>query len=131
MMLSLGVSDVRRRLLSLISCFAGGVFLATCLLDLLPDYLQGIGEAFSSAGIKVRPPTDLRGSSGDDQGNICGTSVRIYLVLWRKGAALSVKGDIPSYFLLRSQILKMSKTEMFQLPLSPELHMLSSCSSST
>lgn len=49
------VADLRRRLLSLISCFAGGVFLATCLLDLLPDYLQGISEAFSSAGITVRP----------------------------------------------------------------------------
>ncbi|KAM4581598.1 zinc transporter ZIP3 [Odontesthes bonariensis] len=48
--------DVRRRLLSLISCFAGGVFLATCLLDLLPDYLQGIGEAFSNAGIKLQFP---------------------------------------------------------------------------
>uniref|UniRef100_A0A3Q0R4W2 Uncharacterized protein n=1 Tax=Amphilophus citrinellus TaxID=61819 RepID=A0A3Q0R4W2_AMPCI len=38
----------------LISCFAGGVFFATCLLDLLPDYLQSISEAFSSAGITVR-----------------------------------------------------------------------------
>uniref|UniRef100_A0A3Q3B8G5 Solute carrier family 39 member 1 n=1 Tax=Kryptolebias marmoratus TaxID=37003 RepID=A0A3Q3B8G5_KRYMA len=37
-----GAGHVRRRWLSLISCFAGGVFLATCLLDLLPDYLQGI-----------------------------------------------------------------------------------------
>lgn len=42
-------------MLSLISCFAGGVFLATCLLDLLPDYLQSINEAFSNAGITVRP----------------------------------------------------------------------------
>lgn len=50
-------ADLRRRLLSLISCFAGGVFLATCLLDLLPDYLQGITEAFSSAGITVRAHT--------------------------------------------------------------------------
>ncbi|XP_054596677.1 zinc transporter ZIP1 isoform X2 [Nothobranchius furzeri] len=49
-------SDVRRRLLSLISCFAGGVFLATCLLDLLPDFLQGIREAFISAGIKLQFP---------------------------------------------------------------------------
>ncbi|XP_026228995.1 zinc transporter ZIP1 [Anabas testudineus] len=49
-------SDLRRRLLSLISCFAGGVFLATCLLDLLPDYLQGINEAFSSAGITLQFP---------------------------------------------------------------------------
>ncbi|XP_042346782.1 zinc transporter ZIP1-like [Plectropomus leopardus] len=49
-------SDVRRRLLSLISCFAGGVFLATCLLDLLPDYLQGINEAFVNAGVTLRFP---------------------------------------------------------------------------
>lgn len=49
-----GLADLRRRLLSLISCFAGGVFLATCLLDLLPDYLQGINEAFSNTGIIVR-----------------------------------------------------------------------------
>ncbi|XP_068426420.1 zinc transporter ZIP1-like [Clinocottus analis] len=48
--------DVRRRLLSLISCFAGGVFLATCLLDLLPDYLQGINEAFSIAGVTLQFP---------------------------------------------------------------------------
>ncbi|XP_003457618.1 zinc transporter ZIP3 [Oreochromis niloticus] len=48
--------DIRRLLLSLISCFAGGVFFATCLLDLLPDYLQSINEAFSSAGIKLQFP---------------------------------------------------------------------------
>ncbi|XP_042279051.1 zinc transporter ZIP1-like [Thunnus maccoyii] len=48
--------ELRRRLLSLISCFAGGVFLATCLLDLLPDYLQGINEAFSNAGITLQFP---------------------------------------------------------------------------
>ncbi|XP_061573854.1 zinc transporter ZIP1-like [Cololabis saira] len=45
--------EIRRRLLSLTSCFGGGVFLATCLLDLLPDYLQGITQAFSSAGIQL------------------------------------------------------------------------------
>ncbi|KAM6909966.1 zinc transporter ZIP1-like [Xenentodon cancila] len=43
-------------MLSLTSCFAGGVFLATCLLDLLPDYLQGITEAFNNAGIKLLFP---------------------------------------------------------------------------
>lgn len=48
--------ELRRRLLSLISCFAGGVFLATCLLGLLPDYLQGITEAFSNAGITLEFP---------------------------------------------------------------------------
>ncbi|XP_075995013.1 zinc transporter ZIP1-like [Genypterus blacodes] len=48
--------ELRRRLLSLISCFAGGVFLATCLLDLLPDYLQGFTEAFSSLGVTLDFP---------------------------------------------------------------------------
>uniref|UniRef100_A0A3B5MVF0 Solute carrier family 39 member 3 n=1 Tax=Xiphophorus couchianus TaxID=32473 RepID=A0A3B5MVF0_9TELE len=49
----------RRRLMALISCFSGGVFMATCLLDLLPDFLQSIGEAFRDAGIKVGPtPTE-------------------------------------------------------------------------
>ncbi|XP_022068134.2 zinc transporter ZIP1 [Acanthochromis polyacanthus] len=48
--------DVRRLLLSLMSCFAGGVFFATCLLDLLPDYLQSISEAFSNAGITLQFP---------------------------------------------------------------------------
>lgn len=28
--------------------------MATCLLGLLPDYLQGIDQAFRSAGITVR-----------------------------------------------------------------------------
>uniref|UniRef100_A0A3B3ZIC1 Solute carrier family 39 member 1 n=1 Tax=Periophthalmus magnuspinnatus TaxID=409849 RepID=A0A3B3ZIC1_9GOBI len=31
--------ETHRTVLSLISCFAGGVFLAACLLDILPDYL--------------------------------------------------------------------------------------------
>nr|XP_057909918.1 zinc transporter ZIP1-like [Doryrhamphus excisus]XP_057909919.1 zinc transporter ZIP1-like [Doryrhamphus excisus]XP_057909920.1 zinc transporter ZIP1-like [Doryrhamphus excisus] len=48
--------ESRRRLLTLINCFAGGVFLATCLLDLLPDYLQGISAAFSNAGITLQFP---------------------------------------------------------------------------
>ncbi|XP_026173404.1 zinc transporter ZIP1 [Mastacembelus armatus] len=48
--------DLRHRLLSFISCFAGGVFLATCLLDLLPDYLQDISEAFNNAGIILQFP---------------------------------------------------------------------------
>ncbi|XP_068778630.1 zinc transporter ZIP1 isoform X1 [Struthio camelus] len=46
-----GASETRRKVLSLVSCFAGGVFLATCLLDLLPDYLAGIDEAL--AGLRV------------------------------------------------------------------------------
>ncbi|XP_056142093.1 zinc transporter ZIP1-like [Lampris incognitus] len=48
--------ETRHRVLSLISCFAGGVFLATCLLDLLPDYLEGINQAFSNVGITLHFP---------------------------------------------------------------------------
>ncbi|XP_007543084.1 zinc transporter ZIP1 [Poecilia latipinna] len=51
-----GDPERRRRLLALISCFSGGVFMATCLLDLLPDFLQSIGEAFRDAGIKLQFP---------------------------------------------------------------------------
>ncbi|CAL8288163.1 unnamed protein product [Merluccius merluccius] len=46
----------QRRWLSLVSCFAGGVFLATCLLDLLPDYLEGMKQAFNTAGLKSQFP---------------------------------------------------------------------------
>lgn len=48
--------DLRRHVLSLTSCFAGGVFFATCLLDLLPDYLEGINKAFDSAGVTLQFP---------------------------------------------------------------------------
>lgn len=48
--------ELRRRILSLTSCFAGGVFFATCLLDLLPDYLDGINKAFDNAGIRLQFP---------------------------------------------------------------------------
>uniref|UniRef100_A0AAV2MFS6 Uncharacterized protein n=1 Tax=Knipowitschia caucasica TaxID=637954 RepID=A0AAV2MFS6_KNICA len=53
---SSGSGERRRRVLSLTSCFAGGVFFATCLLDLLPDYLEGINKAFSNAGITLQFP---------------------------------------------------------------------------
>ncbi|KAM9782903.1 zinc transporter ZIP1-like [Neosynchiropus ocellatus] len=48
--------ETRHKLLGMVSCFAGGVFFATCLLDLLPDYLEGIAEAFDSAGITLQFP---------------------------------------------------------------------------
>uniref|UniRef100_W5MQA6 Solute carrier family 39 member 1 n=1 Tax=Lepisosteus oculatus TaxID=7918 RepID=W5MQA6_LEPOC len=48
--------DLRRKVLSLVSCFAGGVFLATCLLDLVPDYLSAINEAFESMQITLQFP---------------------------------------------------------------------------
>lgn len=51
--------DSRSPVLSLVSCFAGGVFLATCLLDLLPDYLASISTALEGLRITVstqKPP---------------------------------------------------------------------------
>ncbi|XP_062320883.1 zinc transporter ZIP1-like [Osmerus eperlanus] len=47
---------MRQRVLSLVSCFAGGVFFATCLLDLVPDYLTDINDAFRSLGITLQFP---------------------------------------------------------------------------
>uniref|UniRef100_A0A8C4ZLC5 Solute carrier family 39 member 1 n=1 Tax=Gadus morhua TaxID=8049 RepID=A0A8C4ZLC5_GADMO len=52
-----GGLERQRRWLGLLSCFACGVFLATCLLDLLPDYLEGMTQACNTAGLKVRRPT--------------------------------------------------------------------------
>ncbi|XP_053330686.1 zinc transporter ZIP1 [Spea bombifrons] len=49
-------SGTRRRALSLVSCFSGGVFLATCLLDLLPDYLAGINDALGKMNISLEFP---------------------------------------------------------------------------
>ncbi|XP_052007030.1 zinc transporter ZIP1 [Xyrauchen texanus] len=49
---------IHRAVLSFVSCFAGGVFLSACLLDIIPDYLsdiqeelqiQGLGEGFPVA----------------------------------------------------------------------------------
>lgn len=48
-------SASRQKALSLVSCFAGGVFLATCLLDLLPDYLAAIDEALAALHVTVSP----------------------------------------------------------------------------
>ncbi|XP_023657020.1 zinc transporter ZIP1 isoform X1 [Paramormyrops kingsleyae] len=48
--------EARRKVLGLVSCFAGGVFLATCLLDLVPDYLVEINNAFSNLGITLQFP---------------------------------------------------------------------------
>lgn len=47
------LADTRRKVLSLVSCFAGGVFLATCLLDLVPDYLASINEALAALRVTV------------------------------------------------------------------------------
>ncbi|NXL53430.1 S39A1 protein, partial [Podilymbus podiceps] len=49
-------SDTRSPMLSLVSCFAGGVFLATCLLDLLPDYLASISAALEELRVTLQFP---------------------------------------------------------------------------
>uniref|UniRef100_A0A8B9RXI0 Solute carrier family 39 member 1 n=1 Tax=Accipiter nisus TaxID=211598 RepID=A0A8B9RXI0_9AVES len=49
-------ADARSPVLSLVSCFAGGVFLATCLLDLLPDYLASISTALEGLRITLQFP---------------------------------------------------------------------------
>ncbi|XP_055552955.1 LOW QUALITY PROTEIN: zinc transporter ZIP1 [Falco cherrug] len=51
-----GAADSRSPVLSLVSCFAGGVFLATCLLDLLPDYLASISAALEGLRITLQFP---------------------------------------------------------------------------
>ncbi|KAJ7307305.1 hypothetical protein JRQ81_009311 [Phrynocephalus forsythii] len=51
-----GTTGSRRKVLSLVSCFAGGVFLATCLLDLIPDYLAGINEVLDELRVTLRFP---------------------------------------------------------------------------
>lgn len=47
----LGVNGFRQAILSCCNCFAGGVFLATCLLDLLPMIREKFAQAFSLAHI--------------------------------------------------------------------------------
>ncbi|XP_065510018.1 zinc transporter ZIP1 isoform X2 [Caloenas nicobarica] len=49
-------ADARSPVLSLVSCFAGGVFLATCLLDLLPDYLASITAALDGLHVTLQFP---------------------------------------------------------------------------
>ncbi|KAM9214852.1 LOW QUALITY PROTEIN: zinc transporter ZIP1 [Leptosomus discolor] len=48
-------ADAHSPVLSLVSCFAGGV-LATCLLDLLPDYLASISAALEGLRITLQFP---------------------------------------------------------------------------
>ncbi|XP_068270861.1 zinc transporter ZIP1 [Nyctibius grandis] len=49
-------ADARSPALSLVSCFAGGVFLGTCLLDLLPDYLASISAALEGLRVTLQFP---------------------------------------------------------------------------
>lgn len=46
-----GQASTRQRFLSYCNCFAGGVFFATCLLDLLPMIREKYQQAFNLAGI--------------------------------------------------------------------------------
>ncbi|XP_069734666.1 zinc transporter ZIP1 isoform X2 [Phaenicophaeus curvirostris] len=49
-------ADAHSAVLSLVSCFAGGVFLGTCLLDLLPDYLRSISAALEGLRVTLQFP---------------------------------------------------------------------------
>ncbi|XP_063213110.1 zinc transporter ZIP1 [Chroicocephalus ridibundus] len=51
-----GAAAARSPVLSLVSCFAGGVFLGTCLLDLLPDYLASISAALEGLRVTLQFP---------------------------------------------------------------------------
>ncbi|XP_078132814.1 zinc transporter ZIP1 [Sander vitreus] len=49
-------SEIHRTVLSLISCFAGGVFLAACLLDIIPDYLSDINAELEARKVEISFP---------------------------------------------------------------------------
>ncbi|KAM9825717.1 zinc transporter ZIP1 [Syngnathus typhle] len=49
-------TETHSTVLSLISCFAGGVFLAACLLDIIPDYLADINAALASMEVNFPLP---------------------------------------------------------------------------
>lgn len=52
-------AEAHRTVLSLISCFAGGVFLAACLLDIIPDYLSDISTELAARKVEVRQCLDM------------------------------------------------------------------------
>ncbi|KAM9817389.1 zinc transporter ZIP1 [Neosynchiropus ocellatus] len=49
-------TETHRTVLSLISCFAGGVFLAACLLDIIPDYLSDISDELVEQNVQTNFP---------------------------------------------------------------------------
>ncbi|KAM9861413.1 zinc transporter ZIP1 [Aulostomus maculatus] len=49
-------TETHRTVLSLISCFAGGVFLAACLLDIIPDYLSDITAELEAQELEISFP---------------------------------------------------------------------------
>ncbi|XP_018934460.1 zinc transporter ZIP1 [Cyprinus carpio] len=44
-------TETHRAVLSFVSCFAGGVFLSACLLDIIPDYLSDIHGELEKRGL--------------------------------------------------------------------------------
>ncbi|XP_026234947.1 zinc transporter ZIP1 [Anabas testudineus] len=49
-------TETHRIVQSLISCFAGGVFLAACLLDIIPDYLSDINTELDARKVETSFP---------------------------------------------------------------------------
>ncbi|XP_070686980.1 zinc transporter ZIP1 [Pempheris klunzingeri] len=49
-------TEIQRTVQSLISCFAGGVFLAACLLDIIPDYLSDINTELDTQKVETSFP---------------------------------------------------------------------------
>lgn len=45
-----------QRIISLLNCFAGGVFLGTCLLDLFPEVQDNISDVMTELGIRSSFP---------------------------------------------------------------------------
>uniref|UniRef100_A0A8B9KSH9 Solute carrier family 39 member 1 n=1 Tax=Astyanax mexicanus TaxID=7994 RepID=A0A8B9KSH9_ASTMX len=46
-------TETHQIVLSFISCFAGGVFLAACLLDIIPDYLSDISDQLQGLDVSL------------------------------------------------------------------------------
>ncbi|KPP69788.1 hypothetical protein Z043_111430 [Scleropages formosus] len=49
-------TENHRIVLSFISCFAGGVFLGACFLDVIPDFFSDIGEQLQTWGVETDFP---------------------------------------------------------------------------
>lgn len=49
-------SESRYRAMDLLGCCAAGVFLASSLLNMVPNYMAGMTEAFSNLGVKLHFP---------------------------------------------------------------------------
>ncbi|XP_048829375.1 zinc transporter ZIP1-like [Brienomyrus brachyistius] len=49
-------TEIHGAVLSLMSCLAGGVFLATCFLDVIPDFLSDIGQELQSQRLETDFP---------------------------------------------------------------------------